>query len=154
MKSRGLTTVEFALVSVALFLVLFASIEIARAMFVRAILEEGARRATRLAVVSAADAATVANLREMACFGAGGACALFVPGLTPTDIEVQYLNYAGAPVVAPDTDPTAVRYVRVEVSPGGEEGYRLPLLIPFLEVDYSVGEIASIQPAQSLGINP
>lgn len=154
MNSRGVTTVEFALISVVLFLTLFASIEVARAMFVRAILEEGARRAARLAVVSPADAATLTMLREMACFGAEGQCAVFTPDLTPDQIGVQYLDYAGSPVAAPASDPGAVRYVRVQVSAGGDSGYRLPLLIPFIDVEYPVGEIASIQPAQSLGVHP
>lgn len=154
MNSRGLTTVEFALVSVVLFLVLFASIEVARAMFVRAVLEEGARRAARLAVVSPADAATLSQLRAMACFGDAGECAVFAPGLEPGQIRIQYLDYAGSPVAAPTADPTAVRYVRVEVSAGGQDSYRLPLLAPFIDVEYPVGEIASIQPAQSLGVNP
>lgn len=151
---RGLTTVEFAVAAVILFLVLFTAIECARAMFVRAVLEEGARRAARLGAVSAPDAATLASLQQLACFGDEGACATFLPGLTPQAIAVRYLDRAGVPVASPSTDPTRIRYVQLEVSAAGAASYRLPLLIPFVEVTFPVGAIVSTQPAQSLGVNP
>lgn len=151
---RGLTTVEFAIVAVVLFLVLFTAIEFARAMFVRAVLEEGARRAARLGAVSVPDAATMASLQQRACFGDEGACATFLPGLTPAAIAVRYLDHAGVPVASPNADPTRIRHVQIEVSAAGEASYRLPLLIPFVEATFPVGAIASTQPAQSLGVNP
>lgn len=151
---HGLTTVEFAITAVVVFLVLFTAIEFGRAMFVRAVLEEGARRAARLGAVSTPDAGTVATLRELACFGAGGACASFLPGLTPTAIAVRYLDHAGTPIASPSSEPTRIRHVRIEVSAAGAASYRLPLLIPFVDVSFPVGAVAAVQPAQSLGVNP
>lgn len=153
-RARGLTTVEFAVAAVVVFLVLFTAIEFARAMFVRAVLEEGARRAARLGAVSSPDAGTIATLRELACFGEAGVCGSFLPGLTPAAIAVRYLDHAGAVVASPSTDPTSIRHVQVQVSAAGAASYRLPLLIPFVEVSFPVGSIVSVQPAQSLGVNP
>lgn len=153
-KLRGLTTVEFAVVSVVVFLVLFTAVEFARAMFVRAILEEGARRAARLGVVSSPDASTIAALRTLACFGENSACATFLPGLAPSDIDIRYLDHAGTTIAAPATEPARIRHVQVEVSAAGEASYRLPLLIPFVEVSFPVGAIVATQPVQSLGVNP
>lgn len=153
-RNRGLTTVEFAVAAVIVFLVLFTAIEFARAMFVRAALEEGARRAARLGVVSLPDAGTVAMLRELACFGEDGACASFLPGLATTTIAVRYLDHAGEPIASPSSEPTRIRHVQVEVSTAGEASYRLPLLIPFVEVSFPVGTVVAVQPAQSLGVNP
>lgn len=153
-RPRGLTTVEFAIVGVVVFLVLFTAIEFARAMFVRAILEEGARRAARLGVVSPPDAGTIAALRTLACFGDNDACATFLPGLVPGDIDVRYLDHAGTLIGSPATDLARIRHVQVQVSAAGAASYRLPLLIPFVEVSFPVGAIVAVQPAQSLGVNP
>ena len=50
-QQRGATTVEFAIIGVAMLLVLFGVIEVGRAMFVMNALGEATRRAARMAAV-------------------------------------------------------------------------------------------------------
>ena len=50
-KQRGLSTVEFAIVALVLFMMIFAVIEVGRAFFVASALDEASRRGARMAAV-------------------------------------------------------------------------------------------------------
>ena len=50
-RQKGLTSVEFSIVAVAMFIVLFAALEMGRALFVMNLLSEAPRRAVRVAGV-------------------------------------------------------------------------------------------------------
>ena len=59
----GLTTVEFAIVGLVLLTTLFAIIEFGRIVFTYNVLQEGARRAARVAAVCAVNDPAIARPR-------------------------------------------------------------------------------------------
>jgi Flp pilus assembly protein TadG len=136
--------VEFALIGAAFFVVLFGVIEVGRAMFARAVLEESVRRAARVAVVCPVnDPAIVAA----ATFTEGGGDAL-LPGFTAANVRLQYLSATGGVVGNPAVDFAAIRFVRVAI-----QNYQLPLFIPFLDLVLTPANVSSTLPAESLGVS-
>lgn len=145
-RQRGLSAVEFAVVGAAVFIILFGVIEAGRAGFARAMLEEGARRAARLGAVCPVDDPYVAAAARFVEDDWG---ARLLPGVSASQVAVQYLDIDGAPVADPVADFTLIRFVRVSIS-----GYELPLFVPFLDITYEPDPVSSIQPAESFGVSP
>jgi hypothetical protein len=145
-RSRGLSSVEFAVVGAVVFIILFGVIEVARAAFSRAMLEEGARRAARLAAVCPVNDPYIVQAARFAEKDWG---ARIIPGLAAGNIALAYLDAAGATVADPVTDFTDIRFVRITIA-----GYELPLFLAFLDVTYRPGPVSSTQPVESLGVTP
>jgi hypothetical protein len=140
-KQSGLSTVEFALVALVLFLLIFGVIEIARAFFVTSLLDEATRRGARMAVVC--------PINDPAIFQAAAFNNTVIPDLDAGDITVEYLDTAGA-IVANPADPTGfrqIRYVRVRVV-----GYQHQIFIPLASALFFMPEYATVLPRESLGI--
>jgi hypothetical protein len=135
--------VEFAVAGVMLFLLLFGVLELGRMMFARAALEEGVRRAARLAAVC--------PLNDPAIVRAGmfdsGSGATLLPDLAAGNFALIYLNASGAVIANPAGSFTQIRYVRVAV-----QNYSFPLLIPMLDVSFIANGVSSTLPAESLGV--
>jgi hypothetical protein len=130
---RGLTTVEFAIVGLIFFVILFAVIEFGRIIYTMNILQEGARRGARVAAICAVNDPAIANR------------ALFtgLPGLTTSNVRVEYLNQAGA-VTGTFTD---IHYVRVRIA-----DYAMPIAIPLINPTFQAPEFSSTLPRESLGV--
>jgi predicted xylose isomerase-like sugar epimerase len=140
-KQSGLSTVEFALVALVLFLLIFGVIEIARAFFVTSLLDEATRRGARMAVVC--------PINDPEIFQAAAFNNTLIPDLDAGDITVEYLDSAGAMVGNP-ADPTGfrqIRYVRVRVV-----GYQHQMFIPLVAALFVMPEHATVLPRESLGI--
>ena len=140
-KQSGLSTVEFALVALVLFLLIFGVIEIARAFFVTSLLDEATRRGARMAVVC--------PINDPEIFQAAAFNSTLIPDLDAGDITVEYLDSAGAFVGNP-ADPTSfrqIRYVRVRVV-----GYQHQMFIPLVAALFVMPEYATVLPRESLGI--
>ena len=140
-KQSGLSTVEFALVALVLFLLIFGVIEIARAFFVTSLLDEATRRGARMAVVC--------PINDPAIFQAAAFNNTVIPDLDAGDITVEYLDTAGA-IVGNPADPTGfrqIRYVRVRVV-----GYQHQMFIPLVAALFVMPEYATVLPRESLGI--
>ena len=140
-KQSGLSTVEFALVALVLFLLIFGVIEIARAFFVTSLLDEATRRGARMAVVC--------PINDPEIFQAAAFNNTLIPDLDAGDITVEYLDSAGATVGNP-ADPTGfrqIRYVRVRVV-----GYLHQMFIPLVAALFVMPEHATVLPRESLGI--
>ena len=144
-KMRGTTSVEFAIAALVTLIILFAVIEFGRLLFVRAMLEEGARRGARLAAVCPVSDPYV---RTATRFASADGVSRFVPNLTAEQVSVQYLDAAGTVLGTPANDLTAIRFVRVSI-----EGYTMPLFIPLFEISLSPAAVSSIQPVESLGLS-
>jgi Flp pilus assembly protein TadG len=141
-RQQGLSTVEFALVAVVLFIMIFGVIEFGRAFFVASALDEATRRGARMAAVCPVNDPAIA---QAAAFNNG-----LVPGLDATDIVVEYLDDAGGVVIDPPAAGfRAIRYVRVRVV-GYQHQMFIPLITP-LSV-FTMPEYATILPRESLGI--
>lgn len=133
---RGLTTVEFAVIGAVLMTIMFAVFEFGRLFYSYAVLNEGMRRAARVAAVcpigspAIRDAATeIADL----------------PGFRGRNVEVRYLNAFGRPTF----DYNNISYVRTQLV-----GYTLQLSIPFIEpLDFTPSFDVTL-PRESLGVTP
>ena len=140
-KQSGLSTVEFALVALVLFLLIFGVIEIARAFFVTSLLDEATRRGARMAVVC--------PINDPEIFQTAAFNNTLIPDLDAGDITVEYLDSAGA-IVGNPADPTGfrqIRYVRVRVV-----GYQHQMFIPLVSALFFMPEYATVLPRESLGI--
>lgn len=144
MRSRhqsGTTTVEFAIVGAVTLTLIFVVIEFSRILFSLNVLNEGVRRATRVAAVCAVGDAAIAD------------AAVFVnlPRLTTSNVVTEYLDKDGVPIANPDPGPGSefrlVKFVRVRVV-----NYGFPVALPFIASWFSSPEISSTLPRESLGI--
>lgn len=113
-SQRGVAAVEFALVSLVFWTLLFGIIEFSRITFYWNAATEATRLGARLAVVCDMDDATIKS-RMTALF----------PILSADKIDVEY-EPSGCP-------PTTCRQVRVTV----DAPAALPTYIPFLDVDFA-----------------
>ncbi len=135
---RGTTTVEFAIVGAVALTLIFVVIEFSRILFTLNVLNEGVRRATRVAAVCAVGDVAITN------------AAVFVdlPRLTPTNVVTQYLDEDGVPLGDPaGGDYSAIQYVRVRIV-----NYGFPVALPFIATWFAAPEFASTLPRESLGV--
>jgi Flp pilus assembly protein TadG len=145
-RQRGTTSVEFALVGAVLFIVLFGVIELGRMMFARTVLEEGVRRAARLAAVCPINDGAITDAATFT--GTGGADAI-LPDFTAANVRLEYLGANGAALGNPAGSFALIRYVRVTI-----QNYQIPVLVPFLQVEFVANNVSSTLPAESLGVSP
>lgn len=133
-RQRGLTTVEFSIVGVALMIVLFGVLELSRLMFTLAALREGTRRAARLAAVCPIGSG---NILATADFGD---LYLFGPG----NVRVRYLTAAGIPTFA----YANISYVQVSIV-----DYAIRLAIPLINPVVNSPAFTTTMPRESLGVS-
>ena len=116
---KGAETVEFAMISLLLFALVFAIIEFGRALFVWNALTEATRRGARMAVVCPVGS----NIpKQVAIFGdKNGALSNspIIMGLTADMIKISYSDAS--------TDP---KFVQVSIDISSATGYQHMLMIP------------------------
>lgn len=100
-RQRGVAAVEFALVSLLFFTVLFGILEFGRMLYVYNTLQEVTRRAAREAVVRWIDQGS--TIRTLALFGA--ATLPGAPEIGAANIRIEYLKKDGGVVDSPPLDP-------------------------------------------------
>ena len=100
-KQQGVAAVEFALICMLFFTILFAILEFGRMMYVYNTMQEVTRRGARAAVVRWVD--QTAAIKSIAFFG-GTAIPAGVE-VTPADMTIEYLNQAGGTSSPQPTDP-------------------------------------------------
>lgn len=145
-RQRGVTTVEFAVVSTVLFMVLFGVIEFGRALFVANALVEATRRGARVAAVCPVGDPRPA---QVAIFANGAGVSSIAPNLTTANVVVSYLDQSGNPLANPTASYAAIRYVRVRIN-----NYTQQLLIPFVSPQLTMPAFAATLPIESLGYSP
>lgn len=145
---KGITTVEFAIVAAVLFMMIFGVLEIARGYYVYSILDEVARRGSRLAAVCPVNDPAVPQLAVFNPSGDGSDSPL-VKGLSPANVVVDYLDASAAVVSNPATTGFAqIRYVRARII-----GFQHTMIVPFGTITtIQMPEFESILPRESLGI--
>ncbi len=133
-RQYGVTTVEFAIVGIWLFVILFAVIEFGRIVYTLNMLQEGARRAARVAVVCRIDdplpieKALFANL----------------PGQENATIKVDYLDANGGDSGG---SYSKTAFVRVTIT-----GYTMQIAIPLINPTFVAPSYSVTLPRESLGI--
>lgn len=146
----GTATVEFAIVAAVLFMMIFGVLEIGRGYYVYSMLDEVARRGSRLAVVCPISDPGIPQMAVFNASGDGGDSTL-VKNLTPGHVIIDYLDVNGVVVGAP-ADPAnfgQIQYVRSRVV-----NYQHALTVPFVTgiASVTMPDFESILPRESLGI--
>ncbi|AOE84481.1 TadE/TadG family type IV pilus assembly protein [Pseudomonas sp. TCU-HL1] len=149
-RMRGVYVVEFAVIGLLLFILLFAVLEMGRLYFTVNALNETVRRGARLAAVC--DIRDPRILRR-AIFNAAtdsGASSL-IGSLDTADLTLTYLDENGATVASPDdlsgaTGFRAIRFVQLRL-----QNFSFDLLIPVLGGSITLQEFRSTFPRESLG---
>lgn len=151
-KQRGLTTVEFSIVGIVLFLVLFGIIEFGRALYTVNVLTEATRRGARLAAVCPVNDPFPAEEAVFASGGSGNSAV--VPGLTTANVVIEYLDSNGDVISNPSPNFSnttsnfdAIRYVRAQIV-----NFSMPLMIPILNPTISLDGFTTTIPRESLGV--
>lgn len=115
-RQAGTTSVEFAIVGMVMMVCLLGVIEVSRLLFVINALGESTRRGARLAVVCPVDDPAIA---QMAVFNStGGANSPIVNGLSTANVQLEYLDVAGAPITSDLSLPAnyaTINYARVQI---------------------------------------
>jgi Flp pilus assembly protein TadG len=136
-KMHGSYMVEFAIAGLLLLMLLFGCLEFGLATFSLAALNEGTRRAARLAAVCPLnDPKIMSAVNFMGVYG-------FNPA---TNVLVSYLDANGTTLGAPTVG--TVYYVEVQV-----QNYTIPLAIPGLSESITSPSFAVTLPAESLGLS-
>ena len=136
-RQRGVTMVEFAIVGTAAMIVLFAVIEVGRAMFVVNTLNEVTRRSARMAAVCPINDPAI---REVGLFNSpgDGTGSRFISGLAPGNLTLEYLNQNGDPITDPSANFGQIHFVRTRIV-----GYQHEMLIPFLNQLFTTPEFGT-----------
>ena len=97
-NQHGAAAIEFALICLIFFTILFAILELGRMMYVYNTMQEVTRRAARAAVVRWVNEETA--IKSIALFGGTNIPA--GPEVTAANIKIEYLNEAGDPILPAD----------------------------------------------------
>lgn len=180
-RQRGVAAVEFALLVIVFFMLVFGVLEIARLIYLFNTLQEVTRRAAVLAMNSPFDQSAQDNVRKQALFqDRDGHLVLGAP-VTFAHLRLEYLSLsrpasgqlALLPVNPLPASPAAnrlncladpyaancIRYIRVQVcQPGSSSNCdRVPYRALFPLIDLSqlgLPRAQTLVPAQSLGYQP
>ena len=145
-RQRGLAVVEFAIVGALTLTMIFAILEIGRAIFVANALTEATRRGARMAAVCPIDDPAIAEVATFNVPG-GGATSPIVRGLDTGDFTLEYLDSNGTVIADPNANFTQIRYVQLRVI-----NFDHDLLIPFANYTFTMPEFVTTLPRESLGI--
>jgi hypothetical protein len=151
---RGAAMVEFALIALIFFMVLFGIIEFARAMFTWNTLVEATRRGARVAAVCPVSPSGIDLVKQATIFdntpGDGSDTSLL--GLAAANIDVIYRDKDMNTVTPPADDDITneaydnIRFVQVEIA----DNLVHNLIIPGFS-SINVPPIRTVLPSESLG---
>jgi len=178
-RQRGVASIEFAVVALLFFTILFGILEIARAVYLFNTLQEVTRRAAAIAANSRFDQASVDAVRSEALFRDVNGNLILGDPITPAHLQIDYLSLARDPSTKalslqpasplPScpaknklnclTDPyssSCIRFVRVRVCQPGGAGDCAPvpykMLFPLIDLSsVKLPQSTTIVPAQTLG---
>ncbi|VVO17577.1 TadE/TadG family type IV pilus assembly protein [Pseudomonas fluorescens] len=149
-RMRGVYVVEFAIVGLLFFVLLFGVLEMGRLYFTVNALNETVRRGARLAAVCDISEPRILQRAIFNAADESGASSL-INNLKTADLSLIYLDENGAVVASPN-DPVgangfrAVRYVRLSVA-----NFNFNLLIPGFGGVFTLPAFSSTLPRESLG---
>ncbi|MGF6089370.1 TadE/TadG family type IV pilus assembly protein [Pseudomonas sp. 18173] len=147
---RGTYTVEFAIVGLLMFTLLFGVVEMGRLYFTVNALDEAVRRGTRLAAVcNISDPVVLRRAIFNAATDAG--TSQLIGNLATTNLTLSYLDVNGAVVTTPSDLVSAngfraIRYVRLSL-----QSFVFNLFIPGFGVPITLPTFRATLPRESLG---
>jgi len=142
---RGTYIVEFAIISLLMFTLLFGVVEMGRLYFTVNALDEVVRRGARLAVVCDIDDS---KIRQRAIFNDEGNAdtSQLIGGLNIDHLKLTYLDANGAEVANPTASDYAIRYVQLSL-----QDFDFNLFIPGFGVSITLPTFRATLPRESLG---
>lgn len=170
-NQHGAALVEFAIIALLFFMLLFGIIEFARAFFTYNILVEATRRGARVAAVCPADTAGIRQVQQTTFFDATHTQSTGMFGLSTANIAVTYFDSnmipiasdtvsgaSNSPVTSPITAPDAkdangfylydkISFVQVSL----QNINNIDLIIPGISLSIPVPPITTTLPSESLG---
>jgi Flp pilus assembly protein TadG len=148
-RMRGVYVVEFAIIGLLVFIVLFSVLEMGRLYFTVNALDEAVRRGARLAAVCNISDPVVLQRAIFNDSGNTGASQM-IGDLNTTNLTLTYLDVNGVAVASPNTAGySAIRYVQVSLP-----GFVFNLFIPGFGVPITLPVFRATLPRESLGRNP
>lgn len=145
-RQQGVALVEFAIVGAVAIMLVFAVLEIARAIFVANALTEATRRGARMAAVCPINDPAIAQAATFNVPGAGNTSPI-VNNLDTSDFTLEYLDRDGDPISDPAGNFNFIRYIQVSVT-----GFEHELLIPFANFTFTMPRFTTTLPRESLGV--
>lgn len=147
---RGVYVVEFAIVGLLLFVLLFGVLEMGRLYFTVNALDEVVRRGARLAAVCDIRDERIL-LRAIFNNIDDASASPLINSLETADLDLRYLDENGNEVLSPDdlesaTGFRAIRYVQLRVA-----NFPFQLLIPGIPGGLTLPTFRSTIPRESLG---
>lgn len=147
-KQKGAETVEFAMIALLFFAVLFTIIEFSRALFVWNALTEATRRGARMAVICPYQSTVPAKVAIFDVFGGILGTSPIISGLELGMVEVHYFDKAHAEILD-NTKQSEIKFAEVSIV-----GYTHTLIIPLWGRTITAPEFKTTLPTESLGAVP
>lgn len=146
-RQNGIYIVEFAIVGLLFFILVFAVIEVGRLLFTWHTLDEAARRGARVAAVCPVGHSAPAKVAVFST-PAGADQSPVLPGLTAANVSVDYLDKYGGTIASPTLNFFAIRYVRVAI-----DNYQHRFLVPLFTSTLNAPRFETVLPRESLGVS-
>jgi len=158
-KQRGVAAVEFALVAMIFFTIIFGILEFGRMMYVYNTMQEVTRRGAREATIRWVD--KTSTIKDLALFGSSSVPA--APEITSSNLYIRYLNAAGNEVTVLPSDPgdnmsacndvTRTNECIRSVSVSLENVTYAPMVTLFSFLSIAMPTTTVVMNAESLGFN-
>ncbi len=145
-RMQGVYVVEFAIVGLLLFILLFGVLEMGRLLFTVNTLNESVRRGARLAVVCNIQDPVI--LRRAVFADANSTTSNIIQNLDTADLRISYLDAIGGVIADPSPSGgfSRIRFVQVSI-----EQFSFNLLLPVLGREIRLQTFRSVLPRESLG---
>jgi hypothetical protein len=181
-SQRGAAALEFSLVAILFFTLVFGIIELARAMYIFNTVQEVTRRAAAMAVnTDFSDSAAMDGVRQQAIFRESSGKLMLADPITDKHVRIDYMSIARngtaltmtpiAPGALPSSpaqnrlicatnpyDASCIRLVRVRVCQPDEGAAcdRVPYqsIVSLIALPIMVPSAPTIRPAETLGFRP
>src|SRR5262245_29478999 len=143
-SEKGQTLLEFALVTLIFFILLFGIIEFGRALWTWNTIVQATRAGARYAVVEA-PTSNDTPIKKVVVYNdpnASSSSTPVVPGLTETNVIVNYLNNDGSAA----SNKNVADVIAVEVT-----GYQFSFLVPLFGSQISLPSFTTKLPLEGLG---
>lgn len=150
-KQKGAETVEFAMIALLLFALLFAIIEFSRALFVWNALAEATRRGARMAAVCPYQSTIPAKVAIFDVINGSLGSSPIIGGLTTGMVKVHYFDNNHVEILD-TTKQSEIKFTEVSIT-----GYQHQFIIPLFDVvqPFPMNEaFKTTLPTESLGAVP
>jgi Flp pilus assembly protein TadG len=148
-RQRGQTLLEFALVALLFFVVLFCLIEFARALWTWNTIVQATRAGARFAVVEAPVASDTTVKNYVVYLNGAGTGSPVLPGLTSSHVQVSYLKHN--PPNPPITASTVSEKYDADVVQISISGYSFTFIVPFFDSSITIPSFTTTLPIEGLG---